>query len=109
MLSRKAPTDQGSQGAGTLPTLDFRALTDAQLTTAKAIFDDFRDRELMPAYLADADPNRAHLDERVLCELLDFDKEVYRAARLLSAKWCAGAVGAWGQAAAGGRGVGGVR
>ena len=73
----------------TLPTLDLRALTDAQLTTAQAIFDDFRDRELMPAYLADADPNRARLDRRVIRDLLGMDDSVYQAVRRLSAKWCA--------------------
>ena len=72
-----------------LSTLDLRALTDDQLATAKSIFDDFRDRELMPAYLADADPNRALLDRRVVCDLLGFDDDTYRAVRLLAAKWCA--------------------
>ena len=52
-----------------------------------AIFDDFRD--LMPVYFADADPNRACLDRRVVCDLLGFDEEVYREVRLLAAKWCA--------------------
>ena len=73
----------------TLPILDFRTLTNAQLATAKDIFDDFRDRDLMPAYLADADPNRAHLDKRVICDLLGFDHNTYQAVRLLAAKWCA--------------------
>ena len=72
-----------------LPILDLRALTDNQLATAKDIFDDFRARDLKPAYLADADPNRAHLDKRVLCDLLRFDNDTYRAVRLLAAKWCA--------------------
>ena len=45
--------------------------------------------DLMPAYLADADPNRAHLDERVICDLLGFDHHIYQAVRLLAAKWCA--------------------
>ena len=72
-----------------LPVLDFRALTDAQLATAEAIFDEFRDKELKPAYLADADPNRALLDERVVCDLLGFDRDTYEAVRRLSAKWCA--------------------
>ena len=85
--SSKARVSIGS--AKNLPTLDLRALTDAQLTTAQSIFDDFRDRELMPAYLADADPNRARLDRRVVCDLLGFDDATYRAVRLLSAKWCA--------------------
>ncbi len=75
--------------AETLPILDFRTLTDNQLATAKDIFDDFRDRDLMPAYLADADPNRAHLDKRVICDLLGFDHSIYEAVRYLAAKWCA--------------------
>ena len=45
--------------------------------------------ELKPAYLADADPNRALLDRRVVCDLLGFDEEVYVAVRRLAAKWCA--------------------
>ena len=73
----------------TLPVLDFRALTDDQLATAEDIFDEFRDKELKPAYLADADPNRALLDRRVVCDLLGFDKEVYEGVRRLSQKWCA--------------------
>ena len=43
--------------AETLPILDFRTLTDDQLAAAKDIFDDFRDRDLMPAYLAAAEPS----------------------------------------------------
>ena len=72
-----------------LPILDLRTLTDDQLSTAQDIFDDFRHWDLMPAYLADADPNRAHLDRRVICDLLGFDQDTYRAVRRLSAKWCA--------------------
>ena len=75
--------------AESLPTLDFRALTDAQLATAETIFNDFRDKELQPAYLADADANRARLDRRVICDLLGFDDGVYQAVRRLAAKWCA--------------------
>ena len=72
-----------------LPILDFRALTDDQLATAEDIFNDFRDRELKPAYLADADPNRALLDRRVVCDLLGFDETIYEGVRRLAAKWCA--------------------
>ena len=75
--------------APSLPILDLRTLTDDQLSTAQEIFDDFRDRDLMPAYLADADPNRALLDRRVICDLLGFDQDTYAAVRRLSAKWCA--------------------
>ena len=72
-----------------LPILDLRALTNEQLATGQAIFDEFRDKELQPAYLADADPNRALLDRRVLCDLLGFDDAVYQGVRRLAAKWCA--------------------
>ena len=75
--------------AETLPVLDFRTLTDDQLATAKAIFDEFRALDLKPAYLADADENRAHLDKRVVCDLLGFGEDVYQAVRFLAAKWCA--------------------
>ena len=76
-------------GVETLPVLDFRALSDEQLRSAEAIFDEFRDTELLPAYLADADANRARLDRRVVCDLLGFDDAIYRAVRRLAAKWCA--------------------
>ena len=77
------------RSAETLPVLDFRALSDEQLYTAEVIFEEFRDRELQPAYLADADPNRALLDRRVVCDLLGFDEGVYQSVRRLAAKWCA--------------------
>ena len=72
-----------------LPVLDFRTLTDDQLAKAEEIFEEFRYKELMPAYLADADPNRALLDRRVICDLLGFDESVYQGVRRLAAKWCA--------------------
>ena len=77
------------RSAESLPVLDFRTLTDDQLSTAESIFDEFRDKDLKPAFLADADPNRALLDRRVICDLLGFDESVYEAVRRLSAKWCA--------------------
>ncbi len=75
--------------AESLPILDLRALTDDQLTLAQEIFEEFRDKELQPAYLADADPNRALLDRRVICNLLGFDAAVYQGVRRLAEKWCA--------------------
>ena len=75
--------------AESLPILDLRALTDEQHAIAGRIFDEFRDRELMPAYLADADRNRARLDKRVICDLLGLDLGVYVGVRRLAAKWCA--------------------
>ena len=75
--------------AESLPVLDFRCLTDDQLLMAEMIFEEFRDKDFLPASLADTDPNRALLDRRVICDLLGFGEEIYQAVRLLSAKWCA--------------------
>ncbi len=77
------------RSADSLPVLDFRVLSDEQLLMAEMIFNEFRDKELKPAYLADADPNRALLDRRVVCDLLGFDEDTYAAVRRLAAKWCA--------------------
>ena len=77
------------RSAESLPVLDFRALTDDQLAMSEAIFDEFRYKELKPAFLADADANRALLDRRVVCDLLGFDEETYVGVRRLAAKWCA--------------------
>ena len=75
----------------------------------KAIFNEFRDKELKPAYLADADPNRALLDRRVVCDLLGFDEETYAGVRRLAAKWCAEPSVHGGKARPKGAALGGVR
>ena len=91
----RASRQQSGRGALTingiesLPVLDFRTLNDTQLQTSEVIFEEFRDKKFKPAYLADADPNRALLDRRVVCDLLGFDEETYAAVRRLTAKWCA--------------------
>ncbi len=72
-----------------LPIPDLRNLSDDQHATAEQIFDDFGDLDLKPAYIADADRNRAVLDQLVICKLLGFDKEIYEGVRRLAAKWCA--------------------
>ena len=75
--------------AESLPVLDLRTLSDAQLQTAKDIFDIFRKVDLQPAYLADADNNRALLDYLLIREVLCFCQTTYESVRRLSAKWCA--------------------
>ena len=72
-----------------LPILDLRVLSDDQLATAERIFEEFRDKEFLPAYLADADPNRDLLDRRVVMDMLGFDEDIYLAVRRLAQKWCA--------------------
>ena len=81
--------DMTIRSAETLPVLDFRTLSAEQLRRAETIFDEFRTLQLQPAYLADADPHRALLDRRVICDLLGFDEPTYVAVRRLAAKWCA--------------------
>ena len=75
--------------AETLPVLDLRALSDEQHAKARQIFDEFRDLEFKPAYIADADPIRASLDQMVICDLLGFESDVFEGVRRLAAKWCA--------------------
>ena len=77
------------RSAESLPVLDFRKLGESELSAAELIFEEFRDKELQPAYLADADPNRALLDRYVLCDLLGFSDDIYEGVRRLAAKWCA--------------------
>ena len=72
-----------------LPVLDLRAFNEEWLRTSESIFNELRDMELKPAYLSDADPNRALLDRRIVCGLLGFEEETYVAVRHLAAKWCA--------------------
>ncbi len=76
-------------GLDSLCVLDFRVLTHKQLNRAEKVFDEFREKEFKPVYLADVDPNRAILDRRLVCDLLGFGEDVYEAVRRLSAKWCA--------------------
>ncbi len=71
------------------PSADFRALSDEQLAVAEDIFNEFRELELLPAYLANTDDNRARLDRRVVCDLLGFGEETYQGVRRLVAKGCA--------------------
>ena len=74
--------------AETLPILDLRALSDAQLDTAREVFEEFRGLELKPAYLADRDANRALLDRRVVRDVLGLGEDVYEGVRLVAGKWC---------------------
>ncbi len=73
----------------TLPVLDFRALSQAQIQQAKTIFNDFKGKHFAPAYVADQDKTRAELDRAVLFDWLDFSDDVYYAVRSLAHKWCA--------------------
>ena len=73
----------------TLPVLDFRELRPAQIQQAKTIFDQFKDKRFLPAYVADEDKTRKELDHAVLCNWLGFGEDIYDAVRQLAKKWCA--------------------
>ena len=53
-----------------LPTLDLRALSDAQLAAAGHIFEDMKHCPMLPVNQIDEDPVRAELDRRLLTEVL---------------------------------------
>ena len=75
--------------APALTVFDLRTLKNEQFEVADSIFEEFHDKELKPAYLADVDTNRFELDQRVVCSLLGYDDATFRAVRRLTAKWCA--------------------
>ncbi len=72
-----------------MPILDMRRLSDKQLRAARDAFGELQELDLMPAYLADIDPNRERLDQALLCGVLGFDIDVFHAVRRLTEKWCA--------------------
>ena len=77
------------RAAETLPVLNFRALSQAQIKQAKRIFDQFKDKHFLPAYVADKDETREKLDRAVLCEWLGFEESIFQAVHQLAHKWCA--------------------
>ena len=68
--------------------LDPRRLSEAQVKQAQDLFDDFADREFLPANEAYRDPSRVALDEAVL-ELLDLPTQVLAPLDVLRRQWCA--------------------
>ena len=57
-------------GIPKIPTLDVRTLTDEQVATAKAAFDDSCERRFLPFDQIDEDPARAELDRRLIIDVL---------------------------------------
>ena len=72
----------------TMPTLDVRALSDAQLDAAESIFADLRAADFLPANEAYRDQTRQTLDARVLTEMLALPPEILEPLSLLRLKWC---------------------
>ena len=74
---------------GELPMLDPRQLSPDQIDQAQTLFDDFVDRELLPANEAYRDATRIALDETVLIDLLNMPRKVLEPLAVLRRQWCA--------------------
>ena len=75
-----------------LPVLDARALTDGQVDHCRAVFEDFRDRSLLPANEAYRDDTRKALDHALLfgnTSVLQLDPALEEGLDLLRKQWCA--------------------
>ena len=72
----------------TMATLDVTKLSQQQLDTAEAIFEDMRERKFLPANEAYRDNSREELDYRVLIEVLGLPERVMEPLALLRLKWC---------------------
>ena len=72
-----------------LLVLDPRALPPGKLDQASAVFEEFRDRPLLPANEAYRDDARKALDRAVLVDLLDLPEDVLEPLGNLRLQWCA--------------------
>ena len=75
-----------------LPVLDPRALTNGQMDQCRAIFDELKDREFLPANEAYRDDTRKALDRGLLfgiTSVLQLDPVLEEGLELLRKQWCA--------------------
>ena len=75
-----------------LPVLDPRTLTEGQMDHCRAIFDDLKDREFLPANEAWRDETRKALDRELLfgiTSVLQLDLGLEKGLDLLRKQWCA--------------------
>ena len=75
-----------------LPVLDPRTLTNQRLDHCRAIFDDLKDREFLPANEAWRDETRKALDRELLfgiTSVLQLDPGLEKGLELLRKQWCA--------------------
>lgn len=75
-------------GLPSLIVLDVRQLSESQLVRAKAIFEEFREREFLPANEAYHDETRQALDRAVLVDLLGLPETILEPLSLLRKQWC---------------------
>ncbi len=71
-----------------LPALDVRTLTEAQLRLAERLFTEFAKRDFLPANEAYRDDTRQALDRAVLCDLLGLPESILEPLALLRRQWC---------------------
>lgn len=72
----------------TLMVLDPRQLSEKQISLANRIFAEVTSKDLLPANEAYRDPVRQSLDEALLVDLLEFDRDILKPLSLLRNKWC---------------------
>ena len=72
-----------------LHVLDPRTLTEVQFSRAREIFDEFRNRSLLPANEAWRDTTRQALDAAVLVDLLGLPASILEPLAVLRRQWCA--------------------
>lgn len=75
--------------ANDLPTLDVRALEEAQLDAARGVFDALKGEPMRPFNEAVGDPIREELDRGLLVDVLGFDASIMDALEMLRRKLCA--------------------
>ena len=73
----------------TLLVLDPRRLSEAQMKAAHGVFDDFREREMLPANEAYRDEVRHDLDRALLLDVLGLPEALLGPLATLRESWCA--------------------
>ena len=71
-----------------LPVMDVRSLSAAQVEQAEAMFDGFASQEFLPAHQANVDPARRDLDRAVLVDLLGLPDDLLEPLDVLREQWC---------------------
>jgi len=73
---------------GRIPVLDLRAVTSATIRLMASIFEQFEDREFLPANEAYQDPARRELDEALARQVLHLPQEAISGLARLRVLWC---------------------
>ena len=71
-----------------LPVLDTRSLSVAQIEQARSVFEELASREFLPAHKAHLDETRRDLDRAVLIDLLGLPNDILEPLAVLREQWC---------------------